>query len=189
MPEKKQLRCAVLTTDRMLFQKIRLELYGICDVEIITEGSVSEYDLYFTDLDSYTGTARGYTMTRRENTKCDIPLPFLLGRVRSVAEEAARGGLRLDFNERTAILRGRTAKLTEVEFSLLHALYRRRGAYACREELLFEVWRGSADAGVLNVYIHYLREKLEGQGEKIIISSRNHGYKIDEKYFGEVSTC
>ena len=39
-----------------------------------------------------------------------------------------------------------------------------------------------ADEGVLNVYVHYLREKLERGGEKIIISSRGLGYKIDEKY-------
>ena len=30
----------------------------------------------------------------------------------------------------------------------------------------------------------YLREKLEAHGEKIIISSRMCGYKIDEKFFG-----
>jgi DNA-binding response OmpR family regulator len=34
---------------------------------------------------------------------------------------------------------------------------------------------------VLNVYVHYLREKLE-DGKKIIISSRKLGYKIDERY-------
>ena len=45
-----------------------------------------------------------------------------------------------------------------------------------------------ADGGILNVYVHYLREKLEKRGEKIIISSRKSGYKIDEKYLkGEVS--
>ena len=44
------------------------------------------------------------------------------------------------------------------------------------------VWGDGADGGVLNVYIHYLREKLEAGGEKIILSSRKQGYKIVEKY-------
>ena len=44
----------------------------------------------------------------------------------------------------------------------------------------------AADEKTVNVYIHYLREKLESGGEKIIISSRNMGYKIDSKYLGEV---
>ena len=38
------------------------------------------------------------------------------------------------------------------------------------------------------MYVHYLREKLE-RGEKIIISSRNHGYKIDAKYLSEVENA
>ena len=56
-----------------------------------------------------------------------------------------------------------------------------------REEILSTVWGGEADSGVINVYIHYLREKLEVCGEKIILSSRKCGYKIDEKYLGEVT--
>ena len=35
----------------------------------------------------------------------------------------------------------------------------------------------------MNVYVHYLREKLEYNGEKVIISSRKNGYKIDERFF------
>ncbi len=179
---RKNMRCAVLTNDRMLFQKIRLELYGIADVEIISSDKTGEYDLIFTDLDTYNAPAPGYTMSRIENTKCDIPLPFILGEIRAIAEKFRIGGLSLDTCERTATLRGRVTKLTEVEFALLYALYRRNGEYANREMLLSEVWGGNADSGVINVYIHYLREKLERNGEKIIISSRNNGYKIDEKY-------
>ena len=37
------------------------------------------------------------------------------------------------------------------------------------------------DGGVVNVYVHYLREKLEKNGERIIISTRNLGYKINER--------
>jgi DNA-binding response OmpR family regulator len=56
------------------------------------------------------------------------------------------------------------------------------GDFISREELIRRVWGEGADGGVLNVYVHYLREKLEKQGEKIIISSRKNGYKIDGKY-------
>jgi len=51
-----------------------------------------------------------------------------------------------------------------------------------REELLSRVWGNDTDPGVLNVYVHYLREKLERGGEKIILSSRKCGYRISEKY-------
>ena len=55
--------------------------------------------------------------------------------------------------------------------------------------LAFEhVWHGDADGGIVNVYIHYLREKLEDCGERVIIASRGRGYSLSEKYakmFGE----
>ena len=63
-----------------------------------------------------------------------------------------------------------------------------QGGFVSREEILREIWDNCADAGVINVYVHYLREKIE-HGEKIIISSRNNGYKIDEKYFTEVENA
>ena len=37
---------------------------------------------------------------------------------------------------------------------------------------------------MINVYIHYLREKLELCGEKIIIASREAGYRIDKRFLG-----
>ena len=57
------------------------------------------------------------------------------------------------------------------------------GEFVSREEILSQVWNGDADCGIINVYIHYLREKIE-HGEKIILSSRKQGYCIDEKYLG-----
>ena len=48
-----------------------------------------------------------------------------------------------------------------------------------------DVWGDECEGGVLNVYIHYLREKLETEGEKIIFSTRKMGYKIDKKYLVE----
>ena len=58
------------------------------------------------------------------------------------------------------------------------------GEFVSRDELSRAVWGEGADGGILNVYIHYLREKLESKGEKVIISSRRGGYKIDGKYLG-----
>ena len=57
-----------------------------------------------------------------------------------------------------------------------------------REEILNAVWNNEADSGVINVYIHYLREKLELDGEKIILSSRKLGYAIDERFINKNDT-
>ena len=90
----------------------------------------------------------------------------------------------LSLADRCAILYGERIKLTEVEFSLLSLLYSHGGKYVSRDEVLNKIWNGEADGGVINVYIHYLREKLEKHGEKIILSSRKNGYCIDEKFLG-----
>ena len=66
----------------------------------------------------------------------------------------------------------------------MSVIYGAGGEFISREEILERVWKNSADSGVINVYVHYLREKLERHGEKIILSSRKGGYRIDEKYLG-----
>ena len=76
----------------------------------------------------------------------------------------------------------RELKLTDLEEALFMKLYSARGEFVCRAEL-FSVFADGSSESMRNVYIHYLREKLERDGARVIISSRKHGYKIDEKYF------
>ena len=185
MADSNAMRAAVLTESRMLFQKIKLELLGICKTDMFSESAPDGYDIYFTDLDTYGEPARGFSMSFREEIACDISLPFSIGEIEEVVKKSQRCGIFMNPTKKTVAIRGKVHLLTDVEFSLLSALYERHGNYASRDEILREVWGGSADGGVINVYIHYLREKLESSGERIIISSRNLGYKIDEKYFEE----
>ena len=85
-------------------------------------------------------------------------------------------------DKRCAYLFGEEIRLTEVEYKLLGKLLSTCPEFVSREELLATVWGGECDTGVVNVYIYYLRQKLEKSGNKVIISSRSYGYKIDEKY-------
>lgn len=72
--------------------------------------------------------------------------------------------------------------LTEREYRLFSALAEAKGAFLSRETLLDRVWEGETDdAGVVNVYIHYLREKLEGAGQIRILSKRGVGYALREE--------
>ena len=186
MHSEKGLRAAVISADRFLFQKIKLDLIDVAETYHLADGDTGEYDIYWFDLDTAGGEARGITMSRDKNRQCTLPLPFLIGAARELAEGKTENGLTLSKDERTAVLHGKTIRLTEVEYALLDAIYSRGGEYVSRAELLSEVWGDGTDSGIINVYVHYLREKLESGGEKIIISSRNMGYKIDSKYLGEV---
>ena len=123
----------------------------------------------------------------------DVPLPFteemLLSAI-SESEEKTPEEL-LTLGEKCAHIYGKTVRLTDVEFALITPLVEAGGEFVTREELISRVWGDSATAGVLNVYIHYLREKIEFRGEKIIISSRSAGYKIDRRFltYGGEDRC
>lgn len=75
-----------------------------------------------------------------------------------------------------ALLDGRRLHFSELEYALLSLLVEADGQYVSREQIAQHVWGGRADARLINVYVHYLREKIERKGERLILSSRGRGY-------------
>lgn len=173
-------KVCVITDDVMLFQKIKLELYGVCGVVMASARDDESYT-YLVDADNEKYASMPGIKMKRAG-ECDIPLPFGTGSLR--ARFMSRGEGVSVSEDGTVVVGNASAKLTEVELALFLALYNRRGGYATREELMREIWADNAEDGVLNVYIHYLRCKLERGGERVIISSRGKGYKINDVYFG-----
>lgn len=173
-------RVGVVTDDRILFNKIRLLLRDTADVtqqdaDMEPEG----FDLIFSDV--------RFASPDHQTVKigADIPLPFTHDELLSAfnsAKSSHGDALTLSKDGKRAYLFGEEIKLTEVEYKLLGRLVSMCPEYVSREELLESVWGGECDTGVVNVYVHYLRQKLEKNGNKVIISSRKYGYKIDEKY-------
>ena len=171
---------SVITADKYLFQKILLEL---SDEYNVMPEKTKGVALVLVDIDTVDVRDDG-AITMSRYGKCDIPLPFPIGSLSEHLKSENEKTFYLDNQTHSAFLRGEKIKLTDVEFSLLSLIYGAGGEFVSREEILEKVWKNSADSGVINVYVHYLREKLERHGEKIIISSRNGGYKLDEKYLG-----
>jgi len=66
--------------------------------------------------------------------------------------------------------------LTPTEQKLLDALKAADGKPISRAELLEKVWGDSGSEGLLNLYVHYLREKLEKDGVRRIFATRGKGY-------------
>lgn len=175
----------VFTSDKFLYQKIKLWAPTGCEVRLSEVGEISLWDI------DTLGTPEISAITMSRHRGADLTLPLSIDEIENLItkDEKSSPPLKLDEGERAAILRAEKIKLTEIEYSLLSAIYKRMGGYASRDELLSEVWSGKADSGIINVYVHYLREKLEKYGEKIIVSSRKCGYKIDEKYIGGKALC
>ena len=178
-------RVLVVTENAYLGQKIKLTLLDFAEV-LVMGNFVSGYDICLWDIDTVSSPVDEAITMSREG-ECDIRIPFSYDLIcRIVTEEKKHEGIRL--LGRICELHGMKIKLTELEGKLLSLLLSAKGEFVSREEILHKIWGEGTDAGVINVYIHYLREKIE-RGEKIIISSRNNGYKIDEKYLSEVENA
>jgi DNA-binding response OmpR family regulator len=99
--------------------------------------------------------------------------------MRDEGERLELGGLVLDARARTVSYGTRTIELTPREFDLLELLMRHPGQALARETILSEVWGYDFLGGsnVIDVYVRYLRHKLEGAGQpRVIHTVRGIGY-------------
>ncbi len=74
--------------------------------------------------------------------------------------------------------------LTAKEFSLLEFLLQNKGKVCSRTKIIEHVWdiHFDADTSVIDVYVNYLRKKLDPSGKKKYIETiRGAGYVIREK--------
>ncbi|BAS29219.1 response regulator transcription factor [Limnochorda pilosa] len=107
----------------------------------------------------------------------------LLRRSQAPAEQLRFGDLVLDVATREARRGQRSIELTTTEYELLHLFMRHPRQVLPRERILEEVWgydfRG--ESNVLEVYVGYLRRKLEEGGEpRLIHTVRGAGYVLRE---------
>ncbi len=98
-------------------------------------------------------------------------------------EDVSIGDLKLDLISRSVKGRDGSAKLSNREFELLHYLLKEKGKVKARAEILNSVWGEPfvGDPNTLDVYMGYLRKKLERVGEsKILLTVRGVGYMASE---------
>jgi len=144
-------------------------------------------------------TARDATSARVEGLDSGaddyLVKPFayeeLMARVRALLRRGAQraprlltyGDLRLDLDTREVSRGGRALNLTAKEFELLQHLLRQPRRVFSRDQLLESVWGAGSNttSNVVDVYIGYLRQKLEGAGEpRLVQTVRGFGYALRE---------
>jgi len=126
-----------------------------------------------------------------------LPKPFateeLLARVRALlrrhtpidgeSQILSFADVRLDPDRFEAWRGGRPLRLTRTEFSLLHVLMGGATRVLTRDMLFEAIWGFdmSATANNLQVYVSYLRRKMEAEGEpRLIYTLRGLGYTMRE---------
>jgi len=98
------------------------------------------------------------------------------------ANELRVGDLTLDLVRHEVHRGGRTIELTAKEFALLEFLMRHPGQALTRTQITDHVWRYDLEAlsNVVDMYIHYLRDKIDrGAARPLIRTVRGVGYKIE----------
>ncbi|MCB0968862.1 MAG: response regulator transcription factor [Ilumatobacter sp.] len=142
-------------------------------------------------------TARGATNDRVDGLDAGaddyVVKPFaldeLFARVRALLRRSAPvvggsvrvGDLVVDTVARRATIGRRSLDLTKTEFDLLALLAERRGEVMTRREIYERIWGYDFDTGSrsLDVYVSYLRSKLEADGEaRLIQTVRGVGFVL-----------
>lgn len=138
-------------------------------------------------------SARGEATDRvtglRQGADDYLPKPFafdeLVARVealsrRVVAAAPRFGELSLDLARREAVRGEQRVELTGREVDLLVFFLAKPDEVHDRETLAREVWRLDFDPGtnVVDVYVAYLRKKLEKLGLKLVHTVRGSGYRF-----------
>jgi DNA-binding response OmpR family regulator len=116
----------------------------------------------------------------------------LLARLRALVRRSERplmepsltiGDVTIDVAAHTVTRGGQPIALSPREYALLETLARNRGRVLSRDQLLERVWGYDADpqGNVVDLYIYYLRRKLDPAGEDaepIIRTVRGAGYLV-----------
>ncbi len=147
--------------------------------------------LMLTARDAVTDRVQGLDAGADDYLVKPFALEELLARVRALgrrpplpeAPELLRvGDLELDLARREVRRGGEPVELTAKEFALLEFLMRNAGLVLSRDRILENVWGFESDAtpGSVDIYVHFLRRKLDRPGERSLIKSvRGVGYKIE----------
>lgn len=103
------------------------------------------------------------------------------GQVYEIIDKDAYYDLNIDEGTRKVMFKGEEIFLTKREYDLLLYLYINKGNPVSRDEAVAKVWKYdfTGDTNIVDVYIRYLREKLDDKyNSKLIYTVRNKGYMI-----------
>lgn len=89
--------------------------------------------------------------------------------------------LRLDLLKREAYLNEKFVELSKIEFDLLYYLFQNKNKVISRQDIMNKIWGYNYDKNnrSIDVYIHFLKKKLDLENE--LINKRSVGYLLKIK--------
>ena len=158
--------------------------------KIRREGKITPV-LFLTARDSIQDRVKGLDAGANDYLVKPFSLDELLARVR-VLTRSAHGSaqnvltaddLTLDIGSREVARAGKRIELSAKEYQLLEYLLYNKGIVLSREKIENHIWNFDYEGGtnVVDVYISYLRKKIDGPGmKKLIRTVRGVGYVLRE---------
>ena len=156
------------------------EIRALSDVPVIMLTARSEE---FDELLGYESGADDYVTKPFSPTILVKKVEALLRRTKSSAYLAGEKDLTFNHEAHEVRLNGQEIELTLKEYNILKKLLENPGRVYSREQLLDSIWGYDyvGDTNVVDVYIRYLRAKLDDRfHEKYIHTVRGVGYVVKE---------
>lgn len=169
-----------------------LMLPGMEGLEVLRslrEGNVQSDVLVLTAQDTVEDRIKGLDAGADDYLVKPFDMGELLARTRALVRRRYErkapvieiGNVTVDTVARSARLAGALVELTAREYALLEYLALRKGQVVSRQEIREHLYDGRSNtaSNVIDVYISYLRSKLEGPGHpKILHTKRGQGYLL-----------
>lgn len=165
---------------------------GLTILKRLREAGSTVHVLILTARDTLEDRVKGLNVGADDYLVKPFAFAELLARVRALVRRryetknpAIRiGDLEIDTAARMVRRAGETIELTAREYALLEFLAMRAGELVSRTDIWEHVYdfHSSAQSNVVDVYIGYLRHKIEREGRpRLIHTRRGQGYVLEEE--------
>jgi DNA-binding response OmpR family regulator len=179
--------------DVILLDRMLPDLDGMEVLRLLRSRGVHSPVLMLTALGTLDNRVEGLDAGADDYLAKPFAFSELLARIRALARRApervdeglASGDIVLDPSRIRVSVGQSSQELTAREFTLLAYLVRHAGEVVTRQQILDAVWGAEPDvySNVVDLYVHYLRVKLETLGRRDVIRTvRGVGYslRVDE---------
>ena len=164
----------------------QLDGFGVC--QRLRAASVTTPILLITARDAVDDKIKGLDSGADDYLVKPFQIGELLARMRALLRRVAPapaelrvGDLTLDPATRKATRGAKTILLSSTEYALLEYLMRNAGRVMTRAQILEHVWQYDFDGNdnVLDVYISYLRGKIDKGRSPLIHTARGIGFRME----------
>ncbi len=179
--------------DLILLDLMLPKMDGLTVLRKLRSQKITSHVLILTAKDAVEDKVHGLDAGADDYLAKPFSLEELLARMRSILRRQGaqkeilltEADLVVDTLKKTVVRDGQEIKMTSKEFAILEYMIRNKGHVLSREQIAEHAWNFDfdCDSNIINVYIRYLRGKIDDQSVvKLIHTVRGSGYVLKQKH-------